>query len=185
MYFKNKSEIDLKKYRDFFHNKYKRDDVEDNTFAFSPHITFLRIQNPEVYEHHRKKIENIINKEENIINKWNAIIKHPVYKNLSKYDQIEELLVKLFSETLSNEINNVTDHINFGDIVSNMFKIDAELTNSKIVNKTIASLMATYNSNYNNLFNTMFPMSDHLKELKLAEYKEMLIRDGKLTEKCD
>ena len=66
-----------------------------------------------------------------------------------------------------------------------MFKIDAELTNSKIVNKTIASLMATYNSNYNNLFNTMFPMSDHLKELKLAEYKEMLIRDGKLTEKCD
>jgi len=136
-------------------------------------------------ENNLTKEENIINKEENIINKWNAIIKHPVYKNLSKYDQIEELLVKLFSETLSNEINNVTDNINFGDIVSNMFKIDAELTNSKIVNKTIASLMATYNSNYNNLFNTMFPMSDHLKELKLAEYKEMLIRDGKLTEKCD
>ena len=129
--------------------------------------------------------ENIINKEENIINKWNAIIKHPVYKNLSKYDQIEELLVKLFSETLLNEINNVTDNINFGDIVSKMFKIDAKLTNSKIVNKTIASLMATYGSNYNNLFNSMFPMSDHLKELKLAEYKEMLIRDGKLTEKCD
>ena len=136
-------------------------------------------------ENNLTKEENIINKEENIINKWNAIIKHPVYKNLSKYDQIEELLVKLFSETLSNEINNVTDNINFGDIVSNMFKIDAELTNSKIVNKTIASLMVTYGSNYNNLFNTMFPMSDHLKELKLAEYKEMLIRDGKLTEKCD
>lgn len=136
-------------------------------------------------ENNLTKEENIINKEENIINKWNAIIKHPVYKNLSKYDQIEELLVKLFSETLSNEINNVTDDINFGDIVSNIFKIDTELTNSKIVNKTIASLMATYNSNYNNLFNTMFPMSDHLKELKLAEYKEMLIRDGKLTEKCD
>ena len=132
------------------------------------------------------EVNNLIAEENSdIIDKWNAIINHPVYENLSKYDQIEELLVKLFSETLSNEINNITDNTNFGDIVSKMFKIDAKLTNSKIVNKTIASLMATYNSNYNNLFNTMFPMSDHLKELKLAEYKEMLIRDGKLTEKCD
>ena len=132
------------------------------------------------------EVNNLIAEENSdIIDKWNAIINHPVYENLSKYDQIEELLVKLFSETLSNEINNITDNTNFGDIVSKMFKIDAKLNNSKIVNKTIASLMATYNSNYNNLFNTMFPMSDHLKELKLAEYKEMLIRDGKLTEKCD
>ena len=52
-------------------------------------------------------------------------------------------------------------------------------------NKTIASLMATYGSNYNNLFNSMFPMSAHLNELKLAEYKEMLIEKGKLTEQCD
>lgn len=136
-------------------------------------------------ENNLTKEENIINKEENIINTWNAIINHPVYKNLSKYDQIEELLVKLFSKTLSNEINNVTDNINFGDIVSKMFKIDAKLTNSKIVKKTIASLMVTYGSNYNNLFNSMFPMSDHLNELKLAEYKEMLIEKGKLTEQCD
>lgn len=122
---------------------------------------------------------------EDIISKWNTIINHPAYKNLSKYDQIEELIVKLFSETLTNEINNITDNMDFGKIVSKMFKIDAELTNPKIVNKTIASLMATYGSNYNNLFNSMFPMSDHLNELKLAEYKEMLIEKGKLTEQCD
>ena len=122
---------------------------------------------------------------EDIISKWDEIINHPAYKNLSKYDQIEELIVKLFSETLTNEINNITDNMDFGNIVSKMFKIDAELTNPKIVNKTIASLMATYGSNYNNLFNRMFPMSDHLNELKLAEYKEMLIKKGKLTEQCD
>jgi len=75
--------------------------------------------------------------------------------------------------------------MDFGNIVSKMFKLDDKLDNSKIVNKTIASLMATYGSNYNNLFNSMFPMSDHLNELKLAEYKEMLIEKGKLTEQCD
>ncbi len=58
-----KSEIDFKKYRDFFHNKYNRDFVEDNNFAFSPHITFLRILKPEIYELHRENIENIILRE--------------------------------------------------------------------------------------------------------------------------
>jgi len=66
-----------------------------------------------------------------------------------------------------------------------MYKLTDKVTNSQVVNKTTASLMATYGSNYNNLFNTMFPTSDYLNELKLAEYKEMLISNGELTEKCE
>lgn len=146
----------------------------------------MKSLNKNIYIELINNINDLINeKNEDIISKWNTIISHSAYKNLSKYDQIEELIVKLFSETLTNEINNITDNMDFGNIVSEMFKLGDKLDNSKIVNKTIASLMATYGSNYNNLFNSMFPMSDHLNELKLAEYKEMLIRDGKLTEKCD
>ena len=146
----------------------------------------MKSLNKDVYINLIDNINDLI-KEENkdIIDKWTTIISHPAYKNLSKYDQIEELIVKLFSETLTNEINNITDNMDFGNIVSEMFKLGDKLDNSKIVNKTIASLMATYGSNYNNLFNSMFPMSDHLNELKLAEYKEMLIKEGKLTEQCD
>ena len=146
----------------------------------------MKSLNKNIYIELINNINDLINeKNEDIISKWNTIISHSAYKNLSKYDQIEELIVKLFSETLTNEINNITDNMDFGNIVSEMFKLGDKLDNSKIVNKTIASLMATYGSNYNNLFNSMFPMSDHLNELKLAEYKEMLIKEGKLTEQCD
>jgi len=69
LYLETKTDLQLKNYRDDLHNKYKRDFVEDNNFEFSPHITFLRIQNSETFEKHRENIENIINKElENLKN---------------------------------------------------------------------------------------------------------------------
>ncbi len=37
--------------------------MEDNNFPFSPHITFLRMQNREVFEKHRENIEKIIETE--------------------------------------------------------------------------------------------------------------------------
>ncbi|MGB2111425.1 MAG: hypothetical protein ACPHY8_06505, partial [Patescibacteria group bacterium] len=55
--------LPLQAYRNDLHEKYNRDYVEDNNFIFSPHITFLRIQDNKIFEKHRRNIENIINKE--------------------------------------------------------------------------------------------------------------------------
>lgn len=63
LYFTSKTKLLLKDYRNNLHNKYDRYYVEDNSFAFSPHITFLRIQDSKLFEHHRENIENIINDE--------------------------------------------------------------------------------------------------------------------------
>jgi len=50
-------------YRNLLHEKYQRNDVLDNNFPFSPHITFLRIQNNEIFEQHRGNIELMITEE--------------------------------------------------------------------------------------------------------------------------
>ncbi len=60
LYFTTQTEMPLKDYRDTLHKKYNRVDVEDNSFEFSPHITFLRILDAEVFENHRINIESII-----------------------------------------------------------------------------------------------------------------------------
>ena len=63
LYFTSKTNLPLENYRNDLHKKYNRDYIEDNSFAFSPHITFLRIQDNNTFEKHRKNIENIINEE--------------------------------------------------------------------------------------------------------------------------
>lgn len=63
LYFKSKTNLPLESYRNNLHKKYNRNYVEDNSFAFSPHITFLRIQDSKVFEEHRENIDNIINNE--------------------------------------------------------------------------------------------------------------------------
>ena len=63
LYFTSKTNLPLEDYRNSLHDKYNRNYVEDNSFAFSPHITFLRIKDSKVFEEHRECIENIINKE--------------------------------------------------------------------------------------------------------------------------
>lgn len=63
LYFTSKTDLPLEDYRNNLHNKYNRDYVEDNSFAFSSHITFLRIKDSKVFEIHRENIENIINEE--------------------------------------------------------------------------------------------------------------------------
>ena len=68
LYFTIKTNLPLENYRNELHEEYNRYYIEDNNFTFSPHITFLRIQNNEIFEVHRKNIENIINKELKKIN---------------------------------------------------------------------------------------------------------------------
>lgn len=68
LYFTSKTDLPLKKYRDKIHEKYNRSFVEDNNFIFSPHITFLRIQDSKVFEEHKKNIESIITDEIKKIN---------------------------------------------------------------------------------------------------------------------
>jgi 2'-5' RNA ligase len=71
LYFTSKTNLNLENYRNDLHEKYNRDYVEDNNFTFSPHITFLRIQDSKVFEEHRENIENIINEELEKINNLN------------------------------------------------------------------------------------------------------------------
>lgn len=63
LYFTSKTTLPLKDYRNNLHDKYNRDYVEDNSFDFSPHITFLRIKDSKIFENHRENIENILNDE--------------------------------------------------------------------------------------------------------------------------
>lgn len=63
LYFTSQTHLPLKKYRDELHLKYNRDYVEDNSFSFSPHITFLKILNSKSFEKHRVNIERIIHDE--------------------------------------------------------------------------------------------------------------------------
>jgi len=63
LYFKIITNLPLNEYRNNLHDKYDRNLVEDNNFTFSPHITFLRIQNSEIFEKHRNNIEKILNEE--------------------------------------------------------------------------------------------------------------------------
>lgn len=63
LYFTSKTNIPLENYRNDLHEKYNRDYVDNNSFAFSPHITFLRIQDIKLFEEHRENIESIIKKE--------------------------------------------------------------------------------------------------------------------------
>lgn len=76
LYFTTKTELLLKEYRDMFHEKYRRNNVSDNSLIFSPHITFLRILNSDVYEKHRENIEEIISHELAKIKNSNAFTKN-------------------------------------------------------------------------------------------------------------
>ena len=60
LYFDVITNITLKKYRDSLHDRYKRDDVLENSYNFTPHITCLKIKNCEIFEKHRYNIEKIL-----------------------------------------------------------------------------------------------------------------------------
>jgi len=63
LYCTSNTTLPLETYRNMLHEKYQRNDVDDNNFPFSPHITLLRIQESTVFEQHRENIENIIQEE--------------------------------------------------------------------------------------------------------------------------
>ena len=63
LYFTPKTDLDFKCIRDKFHNKFNRNKVYDNSFDFLPHITFLKINNSDIFEKHITNIENILKKE--------------------------------------------------------------------------------------------------------------------------
>ena len=63
LYFNTNTNINLESYRNILHNAYKRTQVEDNSFDFSPHVTFLKILDPSTFETHRMNIEKIISEE--------------------------------------------------------------------------------------------------------------------------
>ncbi len=94
LYFDTKTDIDLESYRNILHNTYKRTQVEDNSFAFSPHVTFLKILDSSTFETHRVNIEKIISEEiEKIkhldINSWKVYL----YAVNSTYK--EEIQIKI------------------------------------------------------------------------------------------
>lgn len=60
LYLDIKTDIDLKEYRNFFHDHYSRTEIEENNFSFTPHVTLWRIRNHKIYETHRDRIEKII-----------------------------------------------------------------------------------------------------------------------------
>lgn len=64
LYFTVWTSLTLKEYRNFFHNKYAKTNVENNRFEYSPHITILKILSSSTFEVHRINIETIIKEEQ-------------------------------------------------------------------------------------------------------------------------
>lgn len=94
LYFTSKTNLNLENYRNDLHEKYNRNYVKDNSFEFSPHITFLRIQDNKIFEEHRKNIESIINEELKKINNLNLNTRNIfLYAVHSQFK--EEIQVKL------------------------------------------------------------------------------------------
>ena len=58
-----KSETDLNLLFTNFHKNFFRNEILENNLFFVPHITLFRIIFPEIYEKHRKNIEQIIERE--------------------------------------------------------------------------------------------------------------------------
>ena len=50
LYLETQTDLELEEFRNKLHKKYNRDFVKDNNFKFSPHITFLRIQDRKIFE---------------------------------------------------------------------------------------------------------------------------------------
>lgn len=160
-----------------------------NTETFLHELSHLLIAGIKVnnYEGYLNLIDSVNEYIQNKPEDIDAFSKDIRYSNLSKYDLLEEYLVKKFSQSLSGKINDfeIPKNLNISSLAQLMFKLNEDISDDDISRKTVASLMATYGSNYNNLFNRTFPLSDHLNELKLAEYKQRLIEEGLLTEECE
>lgn len=94
LYLKSESKNPFKNYRNILHNEFKRDYVLDNRYDFSPHITILKINNPEIFEKHRLNIESILNEEIIKINNFDLNLKKiSLYAVNSKFK--EEIQVKI------------------------------------------------------------------------------------------
>ena len=165
-------------------------DASLNTETFLHEMTHLlfagiKSSNPSVYQQLINDINNIINGEGS--KDWANFKKDLRYSNLSKYDQIEEYLVKKLEKVFANEVSELElpKELNISALAATMFKLNDKVKEGDLNKKTIAALMATYGSDYNNLFNAVFPLSDHLNEIKLAEYKELLIEKNLLKENCN
>ena len=96
LYFKTNTNINLESYRNTLHDTYKRTQVEDNSFDFSPHVTFSKILDSSTFETHRVNIEKIISEEiekiKNLdVNSWKVYL----YAVNSTYK--EEIQIKLQS----------------------------------------------------------------------------------------
>lgn len=63
LYFSINTVLPLENYRNKLAEEYNQSSVEDNSFDYIPHITFLIIKDLDVFEKHRENIENIISLE--------------------------------------------------------------------------------------------------------------------------
>lgn len=63
LYFNIDTNINLGAYRNTLHDTYQRIQVEDNSFDFFPHVTFLKILDSSIFEAHRLNIERVISEE--------------------------------------------------------------------------------------------------------------------------
>lgn len=94
LYFNSKTDIDLDSYRNTLHDTYKRTQLEDNNFDFSPHITFLKILDSTTFETHRVNIEKIISHEINKI-KYLDVNFWKIYLYAVNSTYKEEIQIKL------------------------------------------------------------------------------------------
>lgn len=71
LFFESRTNLNILWYRNLFHKIFNRDYIENNKLEFSPHITFFRILNSNIFEKHRVNIEEIITSELQKINNLN------------------------------------------------------------------------------------------------------------------
>ncbi|MDD3302878.1 MAG: 2'-5' RNA ligase family protein [Candidatus Gracilibacteria bacterium] len=84
----------FKDYRNILHDKFKMDYVIDNSYDFSPHITILKINNPDIFENHRLNIESILKEEINKIKEFDVNLgKISLYAVNSKFK--EEIQIRI------------------------------------------------------------------------------------------
>jgi len=62
-YFSSQTSDNLENIRNIFHEKFQRNDIEDNSFSFIPHITFFKILDIKIFALHKDRIEKIIKRE--------------------------------------------------------------------------------------------------------------------------
>lgn len=96
LYLKPKSNIHFENFRNIFHKKFQKNEIEDNNFPFVSHITFFKIlpEWQEIFENHRKNIEKNISEEIGKL-QWKNVNSGKMYLYAVNSTFKEEIQVKL------------------------------------------------------------------------------------------